>query len=82
MEATDHFSADTPLSVILEKVQKTGQRIVLTTGTGEPIADVVPHVETISGAGLLDNDVPEDTSVSLEDMQRGIVEGAKRGFNL
>ena len=80
METTQHISADTPLSVVLEKFQASGQRIVLTGADGRPIADVVPHVAFRSGAGLLDEFVPEGTSVSIKDMRTDIAKGASRGF--
>ncbi len=80
MEQIETVSSDTPLPAIIDRIKKTGQRLVLTDDDGCPVADIGPHVDGASGFGMLNAYAPEGISASVEEIKEAIIEAGTKGF--
>jgi len=80
MEHIETVSSDTPLPAIIDRIKKTGRRLVLTDDHGCPVADIGPHVDESSGFGMLNAHAPEGISASIEEIKEGIIVAGTKGF--
>lgn len=80
MEPIETVSSDTPLPTIIDRIKKTGRRLVLTDDNGCPVADIGPHVDGTSAFGMLNAHAPGGISASVEEMKAAIIDAGTRGF--
>ena len=80
MAATQSDDIDTPLSILMERIRRTGEGIVLTEA-GRPVVVLSPVTETASGYGMLNAHAPKGTSVSIDEMNQEVVAAAVEEFS-